>query len=320
MYNNITNVAGITVGHAVDEQGVTGCTVIVARDGAVCGVDVRGSAPGTRETDALDPINGVEKVHAITLAGGSAFGLEAASGVMKYLAEQQIGLFVEVATIPIVPGAVIFDLLIGSSTAYATKEMGYEAAQGAMTGPFDNGNVGVGYGATVGKLAGIAHFMKGGLGSSSIQGENDLVVGAIVAVNAVGDVKDPITNETIAGSRNHASGEWLDSCALLKQNANVQTTPGANTTIGAVAINAKLTKAEAKKLAQLTHNALAHTIYPVHTMFDGDTIFVLGTGEKQYPLDYLGQLAIEAMEQAIVRAVKGSKRLANVESYESIRK
>lgn len=320
MYHNITDVPGITVGHAVDEQGVTGCTVIVAKDGAVCGVDVRGSAPGTRETDALDPINGVEKVHAITLAGGSAFGLEAASGVMKYLAEQQIGLFVEVATIPIVPGAVIFDLVIGSHSAYATKEMGYEAAQCAVAGPFDNGNVGVGYGATVGKVAGIDHFMKGGLGSSSIQGMNDLVVGAIVAVNAVGDVKDPTTNEIIAGCRNHALGEWLDSCALIKQHANVLTMPGANTTIGAVAINAKLTKAEAKKLAQLTHNALAHTIYPVHTMFDGDTIFVLGTGEKRYPVDYLGQLAIEAMEQAIVRAVKEAKRIENVESYESIQK
>lgn len=320
MYNNITDVAGITVGHAVDEQGVTGCTVIVAREGAVCGVDVRGSAPGTRETDALDPINGVEKVHAITLAGGSAFGLEAASGVMKYLAEQQIGLFVEVATVPIVPGAVIFDLLVGSPSAYATKEMGYEAAQSAMTGHFENGNVGVGYGATVGKVAGIEYFMKGGLGSSSILGVNDLVVGAIVAVNAVGDVKDPITNEIIAGSRNHVSGEWLDSCNLIKQFASIHTTPGANTTIGAIAINAKLTKSEAKKLAQLTHNALAHTIYPVHTMFDGDTIFVLGTGEKQYPLDYLGQLAIEAMEQAIIRAVKDAKPLANVESYESIQK
>ncbi|WP_339262314.1 P1 family peptidase [Solibacillus sp. FSL W7-1472] len=320
MYNNITDVAGITVGHAVDKQGVTGCTVIVAKEGAVCGVDVRGSAPGTRETDALDPINGVEKVHAILLAGGSAFGLEAASGVMKYLAEQQIGLFVEVATVPIVPGAVIFDLLIGSPTAYATKEMGYEATQNAIVGPFDNGNVGVGYGATVGKVAGIEHFMKGGLGSYSIQGMEDLVVGAIVAVNAVGDVREPGTKEIIAGSRNHTTGEWLDSCALIKQYASIQTTPGANTTIGTIAINAKLTKSEAKKLAQLTQNALAHTIYPVHTMFDGDTIFVLGTGEKQYQLDYLGQLAIEAMEQAIVLAVKDAKRLANVECYESIQK
>lgn len=320
MFNNITDVPGVTVGHAVDEEGMTGCTVIVTKDGAVCGVDVRGSAPGTRETDALDPINGVEKVHAITLAGGSAFGLEAASGAMKYLAEHKVGLFVEVATVPIVPSAVIFDLLVGSPTAHATIAMGYDAAASATQGAFNNGNVGVGYGATVGKVAGFQHCMKGGLGSSSISGNDDLVVGAIVAVNAVGDVKDPRTNETIAGSRNHATGEWLDSCTVLKQDTNAVMFPGANTTIGAVAMNAKLTKAEAKKLAQLVHNALARTIYPVHTMFDGDTIFALGTGEKRYPLDYLGQLAIEAMEVAIVRAVKEATCLGEVKSYASIQK
>lgn len=318
MFNNITDVPGITVGHAIDTEGITGCTVVIAKDGAVCGVDVRGSAPGTRETDALDPINGVEKVHAITLAGGSAFGLEAASGVMKYLAEQKIGINVEVATVPIVPGAVIFDLIIGNPNAYATLQMGYEASKNATVGMFGNGNVGVGYGATVGKVAGPQHCMKGGLGSSSMKGHDDLVVGAIVAVNAVGDVKDPSTMQTIAGGYNRETGEWLDSREYLKRYADAVTFPGANTTIGVVALNAQLTKAEAKKIAQLTHNALARTIYPVHTMFDGDSIFVLGTGNKRYPVDYLGQLAIDAMEQAILNGVQFAQPMEQVVSYQSL--
>lgn len=318
MFHNITDVPGIEVGHIEDKHGVTGCTAVLAKKGAVCGVDVRGSAPGTRETDALDPINEIQKVHAISLAGGSAFGLEAASGIMRYLAEQKIGVDAFVATIPIVPGAVIFDLFLGEPTAYATAAMGYEAAKNAQAGPFENGNVGAGYGATVGKLAGPQYSMKGGLGSSSVKGKEDLVVGAIVVVNAVGDVKDPKTFETIAGGRDAQTGKWIDSCEYLKQQSVSMALPGTNTTIGVVAVNAKLTKAEAKKIAQLTHNALARTIYPVHTMLDGDTIFVLGTGDKRYSLDYLGQLAVEAMEQAIVQGVKSAQSMGEVESYQSL--
>ena len=319
MFNNITDVPGIEVGHAEDKNGVTGCTAVVAKNGAVCGVDVRGSAPGTRETDALDPINQIQQVHAISLAGGSAFGLDAATGIMRYLAEQKIGVDVHVATIPIVPGAIIFDLFVGEPTAYATADMGYQAAASAKAGSFENGNIGAGYGATVGKLAGPQFCMKGGLGSSSVKGRDDLVVGAIVVVNAVGDVKDPKTNETIAGARNPETGEWMDSCESLKQQVESSALPGTNTTIGAVALNAKLTKAEAKKIAQLTQNALARTIYPVHTMLDGDTIFVLGTGDKEYPIDYLGQLAIEAMEQAILNGVKGAEPMGPLKSYRSLR-
>lgn len=320
MFHNITDVPGIEVGHVEDKTGITGCTAVLAKNGAVCGVDVRGSAPGTRETDALDPINEIQHVHAISLAGGSAFGLEAASGIMRYLAEQKIGVDALVATIPIVPGAVIFDLFLGDPTAYATAEMGYEAANKAKAGPFENGNIGAGYGATVGKVAGPQYCMKGGLGSSSIRGKEDLVVGAIVVVNAVGDVRDPKTYETIAGGRDAKTGKWIDSCEFLKEQNGSMALPGTNTTIGVVAVNAKLTKSEAKKIAQLTHNALARTIYPVHTMLDGDTIFVLGTGNRRYSLDYLGQLAAEAMEEAIINAVKKAQPLGQLESYESLQR
>lgn len=320
MHGNITDVLGIKVGHVENKEAITGCTVIVAENGAVCGVDVRGSAPGTRETDALDPINEINQVHAICLAGGSAFGLDAATGVMRYLEQQGVGVDAGVTKIPIVPSAVLFDLFIGDPHTRPTAEMGFEASKIATTGPFKNGNIGAGYGATVGKVSGPKFCMKGGLGSTSIQGIEGIVVGAIVAVNAVGDVKDPNTCEILAGARHPETGEWLDSCAFLKEHVNSSALYGTNTTIGAIAVNAKLTKAEAKKIAQLTHNALARTIYPVHTMFDGDTIFVLGTGDKSYPVDYIGQLAVEAMEQAIIIAIKSAHKLAGVESYESVRK
>jgi L-aminopeptidase/D-esterase-like protein len=198
--------------------------------------------------------------------------------------------------------------------------MGYEAAQAAQVGLFLNGNVGAGYGATVGKLAGPAFAMKGGLGSASCAGKGDLVAGAIVAVNAVGDVKDPTTRQILAGARDAHSGQWVDCCAYLEEHAQSEALAGTNTTIGVVAVNAKLTKAEAKKIAQLTQNALARTIYPVHTMLDGDTIFVLGTGDQSYALDYLGQLATKVMEEAILAGIKAADRLADVESYTSIQK
>lgn len=320
MFGNITDVPGVKVGHRENKEGITGCTVLVVENGAVCGVDVRGSAPGTRETDALDPINEIDRVHAICLAGGSAFGLDAATGVMQFLEEQGIGVDAGVAKIPIVPSAVLFDLFIGDPHARPTALMGYEAAQAAQVGSFPNGNVGAGYGATVGKLAGPEFAMKGGLGSASYAGKDGLVAGAIVAVNAVGDVKDPTTRKILAGARDTHSGQWVDCCAYLEQHAQSEALEGTNTTIGVVAMNAKLTKAEAKKIAQLTQNALARTIYPVHTMLDGDTIFVLGTGDQSYALDYLGQLATKVMEEAILAGIKAAERLADVESYTSIQK
>ncbi|WP_431807900.1 P1 family peptidase [Lysinibacillus sphaericus] len=318
MFGNITDVPGVKVGHAENREGITGCSVILVEDGAVCGVDVRGSAPGTRETDALDPINEIQQVHGICLAGGSAFGLDAATGVMHYLEEQGVGVDAGVTKIPIVPSAVLFDLFIGDAHIRPSAQMGYEAAKNAKIGAFVNGNIGAGYGATVGKLAGPQFCMKGGLGSSSLIGKDGLIVGAMVAVNAVGDVKDPTTRTTIAGARNRTTGQWLDSCSYLEEHGQSQALAGTNTTIGVVAMNAKLTKAEAKKIAQLAQNALARTIYPVHTMLDGDTIFVLGTGQQTYPVDYIGHLATKVVEEAIIAGVKGATQLEDVESYISI--
>ncbi|MFE3572839.1 P1 family peptidase [Lysinibacillus sp. NPDC059133] len=318
MFGNITDVPGVKVGHAENSEGITGCTAILVGNGAVCGVDVRGSAPGTRETDALDPINEIDHVHGICLSGGSAFGLDASTGVMQFLEEQGIGVDAGVATIPIVPSAVLFDLFIGDPKTRPTAPMGYEAARSAVAGPFANGNTGAGYGATVGKLAGPQFCMKGGLGSASIAGKEGVVVGAIVAVNAVGDVKDPATRATLAGARDPKTGEWIDCCTYLEEYVQSEALSGTNTTIGVIAVNAKLTKAEAKKIAQLTQNALARTIYPVHTMLDGDTIFVLGTGDKTYPVDYLGHLATRAMEEAIIAGIKAADKLAEIESFKSI--
>lgn len=320
MFGNITDVPGIKVGHRENEEGITGCTALLMEGGAVCGVDVRGSAPGTRETDALDPINEIDRVHGICLSGGSAFGLDAATGVMRFLEEQGIGVDAGVAKIPIVPSAVLFDLFIGDPQARPTAQMGYEAAQAAQVGSFQNGNIGAGYGATVGKLAGPDFAMKGGLGSASFAGKDGLIAGAIVAVNAVGDVKHPHTRQILAGARNPQTGQWLDCCAYLEQHAQSEALAGTNTTIGVIALNAKLTKAEAKKIAQLTQNALARTIYPVHTMLDGDTIFVLGTGEQTFALDYLGHLATKVMEEAILVGIQAADKLAGVESYTSIQK
>lgn len=320
MFGNITDVPGIKVGHRENEEGITGCTALLMEGGAVCGVDVRGSAPGTRETDALDPINEIDRVHGICLSGGSAFGLDAATGVMQFLEERGIGVDAGVAKIPIVPSAVLFDLFIGDPQARPTALMGYEAAQAAQVGSFQNGNIGAGYGATVGKLAGPDFAMKGGLGSASIAGKDELIAGAIVAVNAVGDVKNPNTRQILAGARNPQTGQWLDCCAYLEEHAQSEALAGTNTTIGVVALNAKLTKAEAKKIAQLTQNALARTIYPVHTMLDGDTIFVLGTGEQTFALDYLGHLATKVMEEAILAGIQAAEKLAGVESYTSIQK
>lgn len=317
-FENITDVPGVKVGNCEDLDALTGCTVILTENGATGGVDVRGSAPGTRETDALDPINAIQVVHGICLSGGSAFGLAAASGVMEYLEEKQIGVDVGVAKVPIVPSAVLFDLDIGDSATRPDAIMGYRAASKANVGAFRQGNTGAGCGATVGKVAGSKHAMKSGLGSSSVPGSNGLVVGAIVAVNAVGDIHDPNDHTILAGARNYETGEFIDSVDYVKKNVDLHDLLGKNTTIGVVAMNAKLTKSEAKKIAAITQNALARLIFPVHTMYDGDTIFVLGTGTKSYPLDYLSILAAESMEKAILNAVKSAEAVHSIASYSSI--
>jgi L-aminopeptidase/D-esterase-like protein len=311
---SITDVPGIEVGHAQDEAALTGCTVLLCHRGAVAGVDVRGSAPGTRETDLLNPINLVEKVHAILLAGGSAFGLDAAGGVMHYLEEQKIGFNTGIAKVPIVPAAILFDLTIGKRNVRPNAEMGYAACRAASKTGCTEGNVGAGTGASVGKMFGMALAMKSGLGSASVH-VGGLVVGAIVAVNAFGDVIDPENGEIVAGLRSGKAGTlrvggkgyFADTLAMLKKPVG-RTLIGlatlTNTVIGAVATNARLNKAEATKVAQMAHDGLARAIRPAHTMLDGDTLFALSTGNKKADVSSVGSFAAEAMAFAILRAVK----------------
>ncbi len=307
----ITDVAGITVGHAADIQAATGCTVIVCGQGAVGGVDVRGSAPGTRETDLLRPMNVVERVHAVVLTGGSAFGLAAADGVMRFLEEQGIGFDVAVAKVPIVPAAVIFDLMIGSPTVRPTAEMGYAAVRAASRGPVEEGSVGAGCGATVGKLLGMRSAMKGGVGTWAVSLPGGVIVGALVVVNAFGDVIDDRTGEVLAGARDPATGHFLNTAHALIRG---QRAPGftANSTLGVVATNAALTKEQANKLAQLGHDGLARVISPVHTMIDGDTIFALSTGTVKADPVALGAAAVQAIAESVKRAVRLARGLAGI--------
>ena len=315
--NAITDIPGIEVGQAQDDEALTGCTVILCRKGAVGGVDVRGSAPGTRETDLLNPINLVDKVHAVVLAGGSAFGLDAASGVMKYLAEQKIGYGLGAARVPIVPAAILFDLGLGKSARHPDLEMGYAAASVAVSGPVAEGNVGAGTGASVGKIFGMAGAMKSGLGTASIQIGGGVVVGAIVAVNAFGDVLDPATGQIIAGARPakigpvKLGGSWpfADTLKVMQTLAGrtiLSLATGGNTLIAVVATNAKFDKAQATKVAQMAHDGLARTIRPAHTMLDGDTIFALATGQRKADVSNVGAYAAEALALAIVRAVRAA--------------
>ncbi len=306
----LTAVAGVKVGHDTLSERPTGCTVVLVEveEGAVAGVEVRGSAPGTRETDLLAPTNLVEKANAIVLSGGSAFGLDAATGVMRYLDEKGVGFDARVAKVPIVPAAVLFDLAIGNPKIRPTAECGYRAALAATNGPVQEGNVGAGAGATVGKLMGPQRAMKGGLGSAAITLPSGLVVAALVAVNAVGDVLDPNTGRVIAGLRT-ADGKGLaDVRRLIRSGAVPPPQAGQNTTIGVVATNARLTKTQATKVAQMAHDGLARAISPVHTPADGDTIFALATGAHQGKVELLavGALAAEVMADAIVRAVQAA--------------
>jgi L-aminopeptidase/D-esterase-like protein len=262
----------------------------------VAGVDVRGGAPGTRETDLLDPINMVEKVHAVVLAGGSAFGLDAATGVVRYLEEQKIGFDTGAAKIPIVPAAILYDLQLGRADVRPDSAMGYRAAASASAEPPAEGNIGAGTGASVGKIRGMEYAMKSGLGTSSME-INGLIIGALVAVNAVGDIVDPRNGQVIAGLRSGRTLEWM------KQN-QPRSAIQSNTVIGVVATNAKLTKAGATKVAQMAQDGLARAVHPAHTMYDGDTIFALATGAMEAEISTVGAFAAEVMAEAIVRAVK----------------
>ena len=313
--NAITDVRGIEVGHAQHEEALTGCTVILCRKGAVAGVDVRGGAPGTRETDLLDPVNLVEKVHAIVLAGGSAFGLDAASGVMRYLQEQKIGFDTGTAKVPIVPAAILYDLGLGRADAWPDAGMGYLAASSASTDAPAQGNAGVGMGASVGKMFGGGFSMKSGVGTASMDIGQGVIVGALVGVNAWGDVVDPQTGQVIAGLRSRKAGArrggktdlFADTLCMMKRTDK---RPGpapagrTSTVIGVVATNAKLTKAQATKVAQMAQDGLARVIRPAHTMRDGDVIFALSTGIERADTSTIGAFAAEVVAEAILRAVK----------------
>jgi L-aminopeptidase/D-esterase-like protein len=321
--NAITDIPGILVGHAQNDEALTGCTVILCEKGAVGGVDQRGGAPGTREVDALHPMHLVSKVHAVVLAGGSAFGLEAATGVMRYLEERGVGFDTRVAKVPIVPAAILFDLGVGRSDIRPDAAMGYQACQNATSEPPAEGNVGAGTGATVGKILGPALCMKSGMGTASLEIGAGVIVGAIAAVNALGDVIDPSTGQIIAGARSKAigpihigsQGYFADTLKVM-QTLIGRTALGfgskGNTVIGVVASNAKLNKEEANKVAQMAHDGLARTIRPAHTMVDGDTIFAVATGEHNADVNIVGAYAAEVFAQAILRAVRTAKPVAGI--------
>jgi L-aminopeptidase/D-esterase-like protein len=311
----ITDVRGIEVGHAQNKEALTGCTVIICRRGAVAGVDVRGGAPGTRETDLLDPVNLVEKVHAVVLAGGSAYGLDAASGVMRYLEEKKIGFNTGAAKVPIVPSAILYDLNLGRADVRPDPAMGYRAAASASSAPSAEGNVGAGTGASVGKMFGLQLAMKSGLGTASMDIGGGVVVGALVALNAWGDVIDPQTNQIIAGLRSGKVGPlrvgrnayFADTLSMLKSPIGrgiLGIASRANTVIGVVATNARLTKAQATKVAQMAQDGVARTIRPAHTMLDGDVIFALSTGARKGDVSTVGAFAAELMAEAILRAAR----------------
>jgi L-aminopeptidase/D-esterase-like protein len=307
-HNAITDVAGIRVGHASHMEAMTGCTVVLCPpEGAVGGVDQRGGAPGTRETDLLRPVHLVERVHAVLLAGGSAFGLDAAGGVVRWLEERGTGFDARVAKVPIVPAAILFDLDVGRADVRPDAAMGYAACEAATEGPVAEGRVGAGTGCTVGKVLGPGRASRSGLGTASADLGGGLVVGAVVAVNAFGDVVDPHTGEILAGARALTGGGHADTLAVMKGLVGktvLRFAGRGHTVIGVVASNARLSKEETNKVAQMAHDGLARAVRPAHTMFDGDTLFALATGQKRADVNLVGAYAAEVVAEAIVRAVR----------------
>ncbi|AOR22847.1 P1 family peptidase [Clostridium taeniosporum] len=313
------NINGIKLGHAQDKQGGTGCSVVICENGATGGVDVRGGAPGTRETDLLNPMEMVDKIHAVVLSGGSAFGLDASSGVMEYLENKNIGFDVTVAKVPIVCQAVLFDLSFGNPNVRPDKSMGIRACLNAEEYSYDiNGNIGAGFGATVGKFLGPDYAMKGGLGTYAIK-VGDLEVGAIVAVNCLGDVINPKNLNIISGAYDRNKNKFLNTENLLLSTLEKPINPfKGNTTIGLIVTNANFTKAEANKVASMAHNGYARTIYPSHTMFDGDTIFTMATNKISADVTTVGMIAAKVMEKAILRGVKSAESMFGVPSFKNI--
>jgi len=299
--SNLCDVPGVLVGHATHTEGHTGCTAVIfeGQDGAVVGVDVRGSSPGTRETDRLGPVGAVRPTHALLLTGGSAFGLSAVDGVVRFLEEKEVGLDMGVARIPLVSAAVLFDVVVGDPAVRPDAAMGYEAASAATSGDFAQGSVGAGTGATVGKVLGMDRAMKGGLGSASAHLDGGLIVGALAAVNAFGEVRDPQTRKVLAGPRLE-DGTLGDTVELLPEAAARW---GESTTLGIVATNAHLSKPQVSKVAQMAHDGLARAVYPVHTTVDGDVVFAASVGMVEAGPDVVGAWGARVLEEAIVRAV-----------------
>lgn len=318
MLNNILDIKGIKVGQAENRDALTGCTVVICEKGATCGVDVRGAAPGTRETDLLDPINTVQQVNAVVLSGGSAFGLESTCGVSDYLEENNIGFDSGVCKVPIVAGAVLFDLGVGDYKIRPDKKMGYQACLNASETVLKQGNYGAGCGATVGKIKGAEYITKSGIGSYSIKLDNGIIVSALVAVNAFGDVYED--GKIIAGVLNDDKNAFSNSYELMKQGVSKGGFNIDNTTIGIIATNAKLDKAQCKKISQMAHDGYAKAIFPIHTPHDGDTIFTMATGEIETSNDItlIGSVAVEVMEKSIINAVKNAKSIKGIPSYQEL--
>jgi L-aminopeptidase/D-esterase-like protein len=318
----ITSVPGILVGHHTLKERPTGCTVILAQPSATGAVEVRGGAPGTRETALLSPENSIDQVDAIVLSGGSAYGLDAATGVMRFLGEKGVGYMTSAGVVPIVPAAILFDLAVGGRPDIRPDaSCGYEAARQAKTGPIEEGSIGAGAGATVGKLFGASRAMKGGVGTSALTTPDGLIVGAIVAVNAVGTVVEPRTSRPVAGVRTADGRSLEDPFALVRQGVASAGPAREATTIGVVATNARLTKTQALKVVEMAHDGLARAIVPSHTPSDGDTLFALATGtlNREVNVGAVGGLAAEAVADAIVRAVRAARGLPGYPAAAEIR-
>lgn len=314
----IKDIDGIYVGNAEYTEGPTGCTVVISEKGAVAGVDVRGGAPGTRETDLLRPENLVEKIHSVVLSGGSAYGLDAASGVMEYLEERDIGFNTGVAKVPIVSSAVLFDLNLGNPKVRPDRALGYKACENAYNGILKEGSYGAGAGATVGKLYGLDRAMKGGIGCYGLQ-VGELKVLSIVAVNALGDIIDNDRNEIVAGLLDDNNNLIGTENEMLKNYKDKRNLFGQNTTIGIVITNGKFDKSQANKIASMAHNGYGRAIRPSHSTFDGDTIFTMATGDIEADINAVGMLASITMEKAILRAVKLAQSKNKVTSYNDLK-
>jgi L-aminopeptidase/D-esterase-like protein len=318
MDNSITDVPGIMAGHAQNVEAGTGCTVIICENGAVTGADVRGGGPGTREIDAVNPVNLVTESQAVYLGGGSAYGLDGAAGVMQYLEEKGLGFNIGIGVVPVVPGAVLFDLFVGRHDVRPDQKMGYEACMNALERNTVQGNVGAGTGAAVGRIKGPDFFMKGGLGTASIK-VGDLIVGAIVAVNCLGDVINPDNGKIVAGVLDDEKKKPAGTMSIISSDKSEGLDAfSSNTTIGCIAVNADFSKVESTKVAMMAHDGFARSINPIHTMTDGDTIFCMATGGVKSDPTTVGALAADVMARAVVNAVKHAESAYGIPGYREI--